>query len=114
MPLIAGSQLTPEQRAEVKAAYVHRLTREHGASLAVCPHCRDFWSRCLGKCSTAFVDTDDQWIDAHAFYVTRRGVLSRKQTHAEPHYLADPPETPTSPLCPCGCGSTQHHQEYDK
>jgi hypothetical protein len=78
MTLILGSKLTAAQRREVLAAYVHRHLDTT---------CKD----------------DDQWLAAHAFYVTRAGRLARNRSHCEPAFLADDHKYDGAE-CLCGLG----------
>lgn len=76
MPLILGPQLTDDQRRQVKAVFVHRLTHEWAAVSGQCPNCREPWSVCLGRCCKAWLVTDEEWIATRAFHFTRKGALS--------------------------------------
>ena len=111
MPLVRGDHLSPQLRAEVLGAYVHRWTHENmhaqrGYYGHACPAC---WQHCNhppgsgGLVSDpedpAFgtdpewhhrhrpLVTDAEWLRTHAFYVTRRGRLDLRRRHAEPACL---------------------------
>lgn len=76
MALVRGTDLTPEQKAQVKRAFMYRLTyenqREHPA---------------LVKRAGGVVNqSDSQWIDDHAFNILKSGKLGRGS--AQPHYMA--------------------------
>jgi hypothetical protein len=77
MKLTKGANLSPEQIAEVKRAFIYRHTIEHQSAYR-------------GE-SGQRTQTDAEWIAAHAFYIRRDGRLSQAIQHArcEPHYLAD-------------------------
>lgn len=59
--IVRGDRLIPEARAEALRAYVHRDRRI----------------------------PDDEWLRAHAFYVTRIGRLDLRYRHCEPDYFAE-------------------------
>lgn len=62
MKVIRGCNLTPDQREQVKSAYVH-------------------WH------VSGFYKTQDEFIHAHAFHFTYAGQLARNIRHAVPEYL---------------------------
>lgn len=72
MKLIKGSELTTQQLRMVKAAFVHRNTVEEPFPAA----------------GGSGADTDEQWIKAHSFYITKTGELASKRA-AQPEWLAD-------------------------
>lgn len=104
MPLIRGDRLSPDVRAEVLAAYIHRGTHENRASYyyqGACPLC---WAYCnahqRGGLTRDGIDpawhsrhapliSDAAWLAAHAFHVTRRGKLYRRRPWAEPASFAE-------------------------
>ena len=66
--LVKGSNLTPAQRREVLAAFVHR-------HMSIGPD----------KPYTS----DDDWVKQHAFYIKKDGHLADSPKRCEPVYLAD-------------------------
>lgn len=90
--LIKGSALNSPQRRAVLAAFVHRWTHENARQTyhGQCPACAqashhlpDWHQR------HAALVSDDEWLAAHAFYITERGMLAKRPGCAEPAYLAD-------------------------
>jgi hypothetical protein len=100
--------LTPAQRRQVCAAFVHRWTVENAQQTYAgrCPACEQSAPYPM-TCGEALPDgprtytreewhayhapltTDAEWIAAHAFHFTRDGTrLMQNQRHAEPAYLA--------------------------
>lgn len=82
--LVKGRDLTPEQVAAVKRAFIYRLTTENGY-----PQRNPFGPH-FDKPTVAAV-SDAQWIDDHAFYITKKGELSNAngEKHAEPAWMAE-------------------------
>jgi spore germination cell wall hydrolase CwlJ-like protein len=69
--LIKGEQLNDGQRKQVLAAYVMRNTVEHPFPP-----------------SGGTTQTDQQWVEDHAFYFVKDGSrLMRSHHHCEPSYL---------------------------
>lgn len=81
--IIQGAHLTPTQRDEALRMFVHRRSCEYAAAVSFCPNCRDFWSRCLGKCSTPWAKTDREWIERAMFQVTRKGRVKKVWTFVD-------------------------------
>jgi hypothetical protein len=75
MKLVKGSDLSKKLQAEVKGAFVHRLTVENGYP----QH-----NPCK---ATIEAISDSEWLANTAFWVTVTGKLSRKHKHCEPAYL---------------------------
>lgn len=77
--LVKGRDLTPDQVSQVKRAFIYRLTVENG-----------YPKRNPTGASVPAV-TDAQWIDDHAFYITKEGKLSRArgENHCEPAFMAE-------------------------
>jgi hypothetical protein len=77
--LIRGKDLTTRQKAQVKAAFLYRWTVENDRREAV-------WSK-LGK-PTMPLQTDEEWINDHAFHFIKDGSRLSRRSYAEPAYLA--------------------------
>lgn len=71
---IRGDKLTPAQRLEVLAAFVHRDTVER-------PWIEKDRIR-HGR--TVERVTDEEWLKTHAFYITQDGHLATKPAYCEP------------------------------
>ncbi len=80
--LIKGNQLSQKTRQEVLRAYIYRWTSEN-----------DRRASAYATLSTPTIplQTDEEWLAEHAFYVNKDGSLSRNHSHAEPAFLADKP-----------------------
>lgn len=104
MPLIPGDRLTPSLRRAVLATFVHRWTHENARQSysGRCPACVQR-ERC-GQLSTVTLSdgqivnwhdyhmplqSDEDWLRAHAFHVTRGGRLDADASHCEPIIVAD-------------------------
>lgn len=74
--LIKGSELPENLKRQVLAAYVYRLTTENGYPQRNPCHAR------------VPAISDAQWLAEHAFYVTARGTLGKRQHSAEPAFMA--------------------------
>jgi hypothetical protein len=103
--LIKGLDLTPAQRAQVLAAYVHRWTVENAQQTyyGLCPGCeqsqpfplgtitgttRRVFTRAEWHAYHALLTTDDRWLAEHAFHFVKDGSrLHGNKPHAEPAYL---------------------------
>lgn len=79
--LVRGDQLPSNLRREVLARYPYRWTSDNPARERA-------WSRIEGAPTIPLV-SDAQWLRDHAFYVTRRGTLDKRRTHAEPAYMTE-------------------------
>lgn len=77
MKLIKGNQLNEAQKRHVKAAFVHRLTKENG-----------YPARNPCKARVPAI-SDEQWIAKHAFWFKDNGEPTMARIHAEPVYMAD-------------------------
>ena len=96
MPLVKGEDLTLSQRREVLAAFIFRWTSDNPHRLRVyrCPHC-DLVNLDFGKVGcrqyhpTILLQTDEEWIREHAFYVNARGCLAANKNHCEPAFMAE-------------------------
>lgn len=93
--LVKGNELPFSLQTEVLRAYVHRWTHENARQTYndACPACIQ------GKPTTMTVEqwhkyhnpmiTDQEWLAAHAFYVTKRNTLDARRHFAKPAYLVD-------------------------
>ncbi len=82
--LIRGSDLNPEQRRQVLAAYIYRWTLENTRRA-------EAW-RGIEGAPTIPLQTDQEWLAEHAFHFTRDGRCMMANRHrAEPVYMADEP-----------------------
>ncbi len=81
MKLVLGTKLPARVREHVLRAYIYRWTVDNGHRLCA-------WSK-MDSMPTMPLQTDDEWLADHAFYVTARGELSARHAHCEPHYLAN-------------------------
>ena len=78
--LVKGKNLTAKQVKQVKAAFIYRWTVEnevrarqlHGAHAPTCE-----------------LETDEAFLNSHAFYIRKDGNLAARPHHCEPEYLAD-------------------------
>lgn len=82
--LIKGENLTSAQRAEVKSAFIHRFTGEH----------RPKWVD-MRRDDGIHIDylpthaTDNEWINAHAFYIRKDGHIATRPATAMPAWMTD-------------------------
>lgn len=77
--LINGKELTTQQIAQVKAAFVHRSTFENIHTV----------QRINPTVHVGVLTTDEQWIREHAFHFVKDGSrLSSKHHHCEPATMA--------------------------
>lgn len=70
--LVKGSQLPRAALAAVLASFGYRWTHEN-------VHRAQVWHRAasgVGSLPTMPLQTDEQWLSEHAFYVTRNGFLA--------------------------------------
>ena len=67
--LTAGVNLNQEQRAQVLSRYTYRNTKENE------------WA---DTTLTERFETDDEWINSRAFYITKSGRLARNPKHCLP------------------------------
>ena len=95
--LVKGSALSAGQIEHVKAAYIYRWTHENTMRTRVyhCSLC-DIRKPYVNAESanghshpTIPLQTDEQWLAEHAFYINKDGSFDQRRTHAKPHYLAD-------------------------
>lgn len=75
--LVIGTNLKPETRKYVLAAYTYRLTTENG-----------YPKRNPCNASVPAI-SDTQWLAEHAFYVNRDGALSANRNYCEPAFMVD-------------------------
>lgn len=93
--LVKGTDLPYNLQAEVLRSYVHRWTHENARQTygGQCPACKQGKpeSMTLEKWHAYHVPlvTDQEWLAAHAFYVTKAGKLDARRHHAEPSYLVE-------------------------
>lgn len=105
--LITGDKLTADLQAEVLRAYVHRWTHENAKQTyrGNCPGCEQSapfpmttgskehgfktWTRDAWHAYHKPLTTDQDWLKAHAFHVTKLGRLNERKHYAEPAYLAE-------------------------
>lgn len=95
--LIKGDKLSIIQVKHVKAAYIYRWTHENAMrcraySCKLCniekPYVND--KSANGHTHpTIPLQTDEQWLAEHAFYVNKDGSFDRRRTHAQPSCLVD-------------------------
>jgi hypothetical protein len=77
--LVIGIDLNAHQRALVLRCFGYRWTREnHDRARAWVGHTEP----------TVPLMTDEEWLESHAFHVTREGRLDRRYRHCEPSYMA--------------------------
>lgn len=81
---VVGTNLSPDMKRAVLNAYGYRWTVENEQ------RARQWFARGGHKPPTAPLVTDSQWLAQHAFSVTTKGTLSRRDKWAAPHYLANP------------------------
>lgn len=79
--LVKGSNLSPKLRKEVLARYPYRWTVDNTRR-------EYFWKDSKNKPTMALA-TDEEWLAAHAFYVTQKGELDARRHHCEPAFMAD-------------------------
>lgn len=95
MPIKAGYQLTAAQRTEVFRTFVHRHTIENAIVRGGCVLCLDGHRLSHGLTLDEWHArhiapvTDAQWLDTHAFYITRTGRLDDKHNYAAPVIMAE-------------------------
>lgn len=77
--LIRGDKLNPAALEEVLASYGYRWTCENATRAAA-------WN---GIEPRPNLPSDQEWLAAHAFYVTKAGRLDARCRHCEPHYMAE-------------------------
>ena len=77
MQLVKGAELAPSTRREVLSAFIYRLTIENG-----------YPGRNPCKARVPAI-SDAQWLQEHAFWVTKAGRLARNHHRAEPVYMAE-------------------------
>lgn len=75
--LTPGNKLSPAQIAQVKRAFVYRLTTENGY-----PQRNPTGARVPAI-------TDEQWINEHAFYFRKDGQLASRPAHCEPAFMVE-------------------------
>lgn len=95
--LLPGDELTPEQIKQVKDAFIYRWTRENENRGRVynCAKC-DVANQPYENSTSAEghshptipLQSDEQWINEHAFYFLNDGRLDHRHRNAEPVYLA--------------------------
>ena len=104
MKLVRGDRLNREQRRHVLAAYMYRWTTgnvRRAEAYGTCPCCgvpgglpeptlRDE-SRmaCRQHHPVIALQTDEEWLREHAFWVKKNGEMSVQRTHAEPAYMTE-------------------------
>lgn len=86
--LVRGDQLPSDLRREILASYPYRWTSDNRDRERV-------WRSIEGAPTIPLV-SDEQWLHAHAFYVTDRGTLDKRKKHAEPAYMIET-EKPSKP-----------------
>jgi hypothetical protein len=111
--LIRGDRLTSRQRAEVLRTFVHRWTHENARQTygGQCPGCVQstrggqivtgvkhpragetplkVWTRAEWHAYHVSLQTDAEWLAAHAFHFVRDGSkLDARRRHAEPASVA--------------------------
>lgn len=79
--LIKGCELSEYTKRQVLNAYGYRWTNENYQRAVK-------WYDNLGM-PRIELQTDEQWLNDHAFYVTKRGDLDRRYRYCEPAYIAD-------------------------
>jgi hypothetical protein len=82
--LTRGTELTRAQRAEVLRTYVHRWTIENHTPMLE----RLLYGPTFRGTPVATI-TDTEWIDTHAFWITKAGRLAANRRYAEPAYMAE-------------------------
>lgn len=90
--LIAGTQLDSRQRQQVLAAFIYRWTsgntrRTHVWKCTLCDIKTPYENSTTANGHThptIPLQTDEQWISAHAFYVNKNGQWSKKPDYCEP------------------------------
>ncbi len=98
-PIIRGDKLPEYLKQEVLRAYVHRWTignEQRAAAYGFCPHCKTPGGKpsetniaCRQFHPTIPLQTDAEWLRAHAFHVTKNGKLDARHHHAEPDFMAE-------------------------
>jgi hypothetical protein len=102
MPIwVRGSELPDKIRRQVLDAYVYRWTSDSPHRAAVygyCPHCRtrggrprelhttDPAPRCLDRHPIMPFQTDEEWLRAREFAVTKKGTLHSRIKFCQPYY----------------------------
>lgn len=78
--LKAGKNLTKYEKKLVLDAFIYRWTHENKRYVM-----NNLASYMLPTMETI---SDEQWLNDHAFYITKRGELDCRYKHCEPAYLA--------------------------
>jgi hypothetical protein len=76
MKLIKGNDLSAQQRKDVLASFVYRLTTENGYPAR---------NPCNARVAAI---SDAQWLAEHAFWINNDGSLSFNKRWCEPAYMA--------------------------
>lgn len=92
--LIRGTDLTPAQREQVKAAFIYRWTKDNEKRVQAygpCPKCDIREPYCNPRSAeghkhpTLKLGTDEEWLRSHAFHFTQDGGrLMHNRKYAEP------------------------------
>lgn len=97
MKLILGSQLSPQARAQVLNAFIYRWTtgNTQRARVYKCAKCdvRTPYQNTISANGhthpTMPLISDEQWLNEHAFWITKDGSLARNRNHAEPAFMVE-------------------------
>jgi hypothetical protein len=79
--LVRGDRLPSDLRRQVLSRYVHRWTSDNRDRERV-------WRGVKGA-PTIPLQSDDQWLREHAFWVTSKGTLDARRKHAEPAFMIE-------------------------
>lgn len=83
--LVRGDRLPSDLKREVLASYIYRWTSDNAS--------RERAWRGIKGAPTIPLVSDEQWLREHAFHVTDRGTLDKRQKNAEPAYMTEDKST---------------------